>query len=204
MGINEYIKIGKRIRKLRMEKGYSQKEMAALCGIPYSTYSNYENNNREPGKEQIEKIAKVLEVSADDLIGYKKIIDKFTIDTIDNINYHIMRLLKEKDILSEKQQTLEENYNPELEESRISYACDADYIQFQLSRTFSDLDTLKDTLLEASNEKELSIQHKILFALANLNPEGEKKILEEIENLSYNPKYKVPIKPDDWDAFDDI
>ena len=46
MGINEYIKIGNRIRQLRLEKGYSQKEMAALAGISYTTYSNYENNNR--------------------------------------------------------------------------------------------------------------------------------------------------------------
>ena len=60
MGINEYIKIGNRIRQLRLEKGYSQKEMAALAGISYTTYSNYENNNREPSMKQIEKIATAL------------------------------------------------------------------------------------------------------------------------------------------------
>ncbi len=63
MGINEIIQIGNRIRELRIEKGYTQKEMARLTGIPYSTYSNYENNNREPNLEQLRKIASVLNIS---------------------------------------------------------------------------------------------------------------------------------------------
>lgn len=71
MGINEIIKIGGRIKKLRKEKGLTQKEMANLCEIPYSTYSNYENDNREPGIEQLEKISSVLNITLDDLIGYE-------------------------------------------------------------------------------------------------------------------------------------
>lgn len=62
MGINEFIKIGNRIKKLRIEKGFSQKEMATITGIPYSTYSNYENNNREPNLEQLKKIATALNI----------------------------------------------------------------------------------------------------------------------------------------------
>lgn len=68
MGINEVVQIGNKIRKLRSEKGFTQKEMASLTGIPHSTYSNYENNNREPSSEQLEKIANVLGISLEDLI----------------------------------------------------------------------------------------------------------------------------------------
>lgn len=60
MGINEFIQIGKQIKKLRIEKGYTQKEMSKITGIPYSTYSNYENNNREPNAEQLKKSPKLL------------------------------------------------------------------------------------------------------------------------------------------------
>ena len=65
MGVNEIIQIGNTIRALRTQKGYTQKQMSELTGIPYSTYSNYENNNREPNKEQLQKIADVLNVSLD-------------------------------------------------------------------------------------------------------------------------------------------
>ena len=62
MRINELMQIGNQIRKYRIEKGLTQKEMAKLIGIPYSTYSNYENNNREPSLEQLRKIADALEI----------------------------------------------------------------------------------------------------------------------------------------------
>lgn len=69
MGINELVQIGNQIRKYRLKKGLSQKAMAELTGIPYSTYSNYENNNREPNLEQLKKIAAVLEVPVEMLLS---------------------------------------------------------------------------------------------------------------------------------------
>ena len=48
MGINELIKIGSRIKAYRKESGMSQREMADKLGLSYSTYSNYENNYRDP------------------------------------------------------------------------------------------------------------------------------------------------------------
>ena len=68
MGINEVVQIGNRIRKFRIERGLSQKEMAKLTGIPYSTYSNYENNNREPNLAQLRKIANILGISPQNLV----------------------------------------------------------------------------------------------------------------------------------------
>ena len=44
----------------------------------------------------------------------------------------------------------------------------------------------------------------ILFELSELNPEGEKRILEEIKILSHSPEYQVPRKLKDWDPYDDI
>lgn len=55
MGINDFIQIGSTIKELRKAKGISQKEMSKLLDIPYSTYSNYENNNREPSADVIKK-----------------------------------------------------------------------------------------------------------------------------------------------------
>ena len=72
MGINEVIQIGSRIKKYRKSKGITQKEVARLAGIPYSTYSNYENNNREPNEEQLRKIASALCTSEAELLGLSK------------------------------------------------------------------------------------------------------------------------------------
>lgn len=70
MGINEIIKIGDRLRLIRKKHGISQKKMSEILCIPYSTYSNYENNNREPSKEVLEKIALLFDVSVMDLINF--------------------------------------------------------------------------------------------------------------------------------------
>ncbi|OOM16726.1 helix-turn-helix domain-containing protein [Clostridium saccharobutylicum] len=69
MGVNDIIKVGDNIKSLRKEKRISQKDMAAILKIPYSTYSNYENNNREPSAEMLNKIAKALNVNLAYLLG---------------------------------------------------------------------------------------------------------------------------------------
>lgn len=204
MGINEYIKIGNRIRQLRLEKGYSQKEMAALAGISYTTYSNYENNNREPSMKQIEKIAAALNMTTDDLLGHT---DKFSIplSCVDNENHHLFQLLSEKDSLCTRQQDLDKNYTRETatEEERLAYAVNADMIQYQLGQTLSDIYDLCKVIKEKNNNQP-SLAYQILFELSKLNPEGEKRILEEIQILSHSPEFKVARKPEDWDPYDDI
>lgn len=89
MGINEIVQIGNRIRKLRTEKGFSQKEMAALTGIPYTTYSNYENNNREPSVEQLKKIADVLGTSLQNLIFQGNIYTEMNFDSDEEASYFL-------------------------------------------------------------------------------------------------------------------
>lgn len=73
MGVNDFIKIGDRIKQLRKEKGISQRDMAKSLGINVSTYSNYENNHREPSSEIIKQVSKVLGVSVQDLLVPKDI-----------------------------------------------------------------------------------------------------------------------------------
>ena len=72
MGINKIIQVGSRIKDLRKKNTMlSQKDMAEELGIKPSTYAGYENNHREPSEEIIEKIAKVLNVSVDRLLGFE-------------------------------------------------------------------------------------------------------------------------------------
>ncbi|MDU7363911.1 helix-turn-helix transcriptional regulator [Clostridium sp.] len=60
--------LGDRIKEARKNKGFSQKEFANILEIPVSTLANYENNHREPNIETLEKIAKNLSISTNELI----------------------------------------------------------------------------------------------------------------------------------------
>lgn len=60
---NENLKIA------RERKGLSQKDIADGIGVAKSTYSLYESGNREPNVQTIKKIADLLNVSADELLG---------------------------------------------------------------------------------------------------------------------------------------
>lgn len=60
------------LRIARERKGMTQKEVADAIGVAKSTYSLYESGNREPNVMTIKKIADILKVSADDLLGLEE------------------------------------------------------------------------------------------------------------------------------------
>ena len=60
---------GKRLKELRKANGYTIEQFAEAVGISKSTVGYYENNNRMPDIEILSRIADVLNVSADYLIG---------------------------------------------------------------------------------------------------------------------------------------
>lgn len=69
MGINQYIQIGSKIKNARLSKHISQKNMAERLGLSVSTYSNYENNYREPKLEIIKKTCDILGITIEELMN---------------------------------------------------------------------------------------------------------------------------------------
>lgn len=59
------------LRQYRERLGINAKDFAAEIGIKYSTYASYENLGREPKYDTLCRIADALNVSIDDLLGYK-------------------------------------------------------------------------------------------------------------------------------------
>lgn len=57
------------LRYYREQRGYSADELAKLIGVSYTTLKGYENAGREPKYNILIKIANVLKVSLDDLLG---------------------------------------------------------------------------------------------------------------------------------------
>lgn len=62
-------KFNENLKIARERKGLSQKDIAESIGVARSTYSLYESGNREPNVQTIKKIADILNVSADELLG---------------------------------------------------------------------------------------------------------------------------------------
>lgn len=61
--------MGERMARLMKAKNLSQKEFAKAIGSTEASVSRYLNNAREPGPKVLVKIADVLEVTVDEILG---------------------------------------------------------------------------------------------------------------------------------------
>ena len=96
---------GKRLKELRKENGYTIEQFADMIGISKSTLGYYENDKRMPDIEILARIANVLNVNADYLIGRTnttaqkgkmKTVCEFT-GLSDNAAEFLAQLVKDKD-----------------------------------------------------------------------------------------------------------
>ena len=62
--------LGKNIKKYRVLKGLTQEKLAQRADVTYSSLSKIEAGyNDNPGIKTVQKIAVVLDVTIDDLVG---------------------------------------------------------------------------------------------------------------------------------------
>lgn len=71
---------GNNLKMLRIEHGWTQTELAKLLNVAKGTVSNWENENRFPDKDMLNKIADTFKVSMDYLLG-RTTEEKLTIAT---------------------------------------------------------------------------------------------------------------------------
>lgn len=62
----DYIKLGARIRQIRENRGYSQEELAEMCGISATHMSHIECANTKAALEKFIWLANALNVTLDD------------------------------------------------------------------------------------------------------------------------------------------
>ena len=68
------------LKKLRLQKGWTQERLAEIMGVGKSTISMYENGNRTPDFETLEAIADLFNVDMNTLTGHH---GSSAIDTVD-------------------------------------------------------------------------------------------------------------------------
>lgn len=65
----EKVSFGERLRECRAEKSLTQAQLAARLSVTQSTVGKYERGALQPNLEMLVQLCKVLEVSADYLLG---------------------------------------------------------------------------------------------------------------------------------------
>lgn len=55
--------LGKTIKNLRLQKEYSQEDLAEKCGLTQATLSLVENNKKRPSKSTIDKLCQIFDIS---------------------------------------------------------------------------------------------------------------------------------------------
>lgn len=66
------VKMGQRIKDLRTAKGIFQRELAAALAVDNTSVSQYERGQRRPSFEALVKLARLLDVSVESLLGMDK------------------------------------------------------------------------------------------------------------------------------------
>jgi len=61
--------LGEKLKKARMTKNFTQEYLAEVLSVSQKTYSNFENDKSKPDLQQVEDIAKVLDVSVLDFLS---------------------------------------------------------------------------------------------------------------------------------------
>ena len=67
--MNKNTLLGERLKKIRTQRNFRQKDIAAAVGVSVSTYSLYETGSRTPSIHKLAQIAQALRVSTDELLG---------------------------------------------------------------------------------------------------------------------------------------
>ncbi len=68
---------GEILRKLRINAGLTQNELGEMVGLSGTAIMRYENNQREPKQEIVERLAKVLQVNPMELLPYDEWEEKY-------------------------------------------------------------------------------------------------------------------------------
>lgn len=73
-----------KLKELREQRNLTQKEIADEINVTSSTISKYENEIKVPNLKRLVQISKVLNVTLDELVEFRRIHDEYS-DTLSKI-----------------------------------------------------------------------------------------------------------------------
>lgn len=183
--------IGENIRKIRKEKGFTQKQLGELCGIDEANIRKYELGKANPKIETIEKIAQALETSSDVIRGLK-IVKNITPEQLTQYDFLDPILLNmAKNMLDEL--NLSEGVDLD------SFSPDFKAKLFNVFLEYISIDDSGDKpiinihpLIPLSPE---NLEEKILLEFRQLNLLGKEEAIKRVNELTEIDKYTKRYTP---------
>lgn len=178
--------IGKRIQEVRRWAGLKQAELAEITGLAVITIGQYERDKRQPRIEQLQALAVALKVPLNLLIGlqpYPDIVfeDKYRVLILDAIYVQWGELPSLGDVRNL---------------GKIDYLRLIGTICAEISLTGpQELSIFYKTESPESDKKTHPAWYsRIYMAMSKLNPIGQIKAIEHVEELTEIPKYQCETK----------
>ena len=160
--------IGENIRKIRKQKGLTQKKLAELSGLNEVTIRSYELGKFKPKIETIQRIANALDVTIGDLDdGYMEM--KAQNEKAHNLLYQLQYLLK--DIQTSDKTDNEKLIETEKIESLIHDTQNLIRIINYVMKADKEVKSIKEEIYQSK----LEIDDMFLSILHCLNLKGQKK-----------------------------
>ena len=110
------MEFSERLKELRKQAHLTQVELAGKLGIVQSSYADWERGKKKPTQENLIKIAQILNVSVDYLVGNSK--EK--VDELDNIE--LLFRMNSKGLTEEEKIVLKKELIEFMEERKKAFA----------------------------------------------------------------------------------
>lgn len=189
--------VGQRIKKARTEAGMTQEELATILGIPYQSISQWERNQRNPKRENIQRIATALCTSIAAFYDFNED-EQETIAKFERILPEMeekLRVAKEENAPDIKD--LEDKYEVMLshaDEMMDWFIQSADLRHsIELTREKAEAVLNAPAQVKANSKRTVNVENeskqKTAYALLEttfrqLNDEGQQKFLDHIKEIS--------------------
>lgn len=92
----ELMSLGITIRKIREQKGFLQKQVAAELDIGHTNYNKLENGNREPSVKELQQLARLFDLTIDQILNFEgEVPTEITVE--DKPGFEQIKLINELD-----------------------------------------------------------------------------------------------------------
>ena len=177
---------GQIMQAIRKERGYTQKQLAEKCGLATGTIQQYELNKREPRREQLQKIATVLDVPLYELMGF---------DGSIRVKVNHEQMEAEEAVKSTPKAFLIENGQRVEVDKPIKFTTSSrSHAQTEAYDLFHSL--LSEEWIMSQEQEATAVQLKeMLGAYNRLNNAGRKEAVKRVDELTELPRYTKPNDP---------
>lgn len=191
---------GEYIKKIRLEKGLSQKELGEKLGVSQQMIGQWETGKTNPKLETIHKIADALNVPLFELMGFDGSIRVNLNPERERLNEEVQKIIAKQasgEEITEEEFQKASDYIEHTRESYDKLSKDVKNLTKVLGKYLNETTQISNEYCQILKEKILTLTD-IMPAMPdfyeNLNETGRQKAVDYISDLSNIPEYRKEVK----------